>query len=222
MKGIFYVVGTPIGNLQDITLRALQTLKEINVIFCEDTRRTLKLLNYFEIKKPLKSCPYFRERSHVEEILKHLERGEKIAYVVDAGMPGISDPGSILVHEIRKKGFKVEIIGGVNALTYFLSGLGVELEKFQFIGFLPDRSKRRADLFQKNISEPLVFFESTHRIQRTLELLKERCPQRKIILGKELSKISENFFEGTAEQLLLQILSFKGEWVGCLFPEEEK
>jgi 16S rRNA (cytidine1402-2'-O)-methyltransferase len=111
MKATLFIVGTPIGNLADMTLRALNTLKEVDVIYCEDTRRSIKLLNHYEIKKPLKSCPYFKERSQVAPILEHLTSGESIAYISDAGMPGLSDPGEILVDEVRKACFDVQVIG---------------------------------------------------------------------------------------------------------------
>ena len=221
MNGRLFIVGTPIGNLGDMTLRAIDTLKEVDVIFCEDTRRTVKLLNHYEIKKPLKSCPYFRERSQSVVVLDRLSEGENVAYCTDAGMPGLSDPGSILVEAAREAGYEVQIIGGVSSLTHFIAGLGEELETFRFIGFLPARKIERGRLFKDIGDEPTIFFESPHRIESTLELLKQFQPSTKVSLIKEMSKISEKYFSGVAEKVLKDITSFKGEWVGCLFPCEE-
>jgi 16S rRNA (cytidine1402-2'-O)-methyltransferase len=222
MEARFFIVGTPIGNLGDMSLRALNILKEVAVIYCEDTRRTIKLLNHYEIKKPLKSCPYFKERSQVEPILNELKAGRSVAYVSDAGMPGLSDPGEILVDEVRAAGFKVEVIGGVSSLTNFIAGIGEELESFRFIGFLPPRRKDRAKVFSDGVQEPTIFFESPHRIESTLEILQETKPSSKLAFAKEMTKINETFFKGSPEEVVKSITSFKGEWVGCLFPEEGK
>jgi len=213
-----FIVGTPIGNLSDITLRALEVLRAADVIYCEDTRRTIKLLNAYEIKKPLKSCPYFKERSQSEQILERISRNEKVVYVSDAGMPGLSDPGHILVEVVRQAGFAVHIIGGVSALTHFVAGLSRELDNFLFCGFLPARTKDREG-YLKDASDELnlIFFESPHRIKSTLELLQKFHPQRQLSLAKELSKISEKFYEGTVESVRSSITSFKGEWIGCLW-----
>lgn len=210
----FYLVTTPIGNLEDITLRALRVLREVDIIFCEDTRRSIKLLNHYDIHKPLKSCPYYKERSGLELILKELSQGKSLAYVSDAGVPGISDPGAILVRGVRKAGFPVEVIGGVSAITNFIAGLGEELEDFHFVGFLPEKIGRRKTFLEKSADQNLLFFESTHRIQKTLELMKEVFPERNLNLGKELTKISEAYFEGRPAELLEEIPSWKGEWVG--------
>lgn len=201
-----------------MTFRAVETLKTVDLIYCEDTRHSIKLLNHFEIKKHLKSCPQFKEKNSIQELLDRLGRGENIAFISDAGMPGICDPGEYLVRAVRDAGYRIEIIGGTSSLTSFLSGCGVELERFSFIGFLPARVVDRRKIFDKGILEPLVFFESPHRIESTLGLLKEVYPAQKLILAKELSKISENFFEGTADELLKVIKSFKGEWIGMALP----
>jgi 16S rRNA (cytidine1402-2'-O)-methyltransferase len=220
MAGTLYLVGTPIGNLKDITLRALETLQKVDVVYCEDTRRSIKLLNAYEIKKALKSCPHFKEKRQIEPILDQLRAGQSIAYISDAGMPGLCDPGERLVAAAREASLDVEIIGGVSAVTHFISGLGVELESFTFIGFLPARVIDRQKVFTKLYETALIFFESPHRIETTLDLLKESLPDRHIILAKELSKISERFFSGTAEEISKKIDSFKGEWIGCLFPDK--
>lgn len=222
MAGTLFIVGTPIGNLEDITLRALRILKEVDVIYCEDTRRTLKLLNHFEIRKPLKSAPYFKEREAAAKIEEHLSRGESVALVSDAGMPGISDPGSLVIHAIREKKYAIEIIGGVSSLTHFICGAGASLEKFRFVGFLPPRVKDRESFFSGDSSEPVIFFESPHRIESTIEILARLFPERRLTLGKEFTKISEAFFFGRTSEIRKQISSTKGEWVGCLWPESNK
>lgn len=217
-SGVFYIIGTPIGNLSDLSFRALEVLKSVDVLFCEDTRRTLKLLNAYEIRKPLKSCPHFKEKENAQSIVERLQSGEHVGLVTDAGMPGLSDPGSHIVGLVRKAGLKVEIIDGPSALTHFIAGLGENLNEFKFIGFLPAREKDRRDSFSRPVQEPIIFFESPHRIESTLRILSEISPQRRISLGKEFTKISEAFFNGTPDELLNLIRSFKGEWVGCLWP----
>lgn len=216
--GQLYIIGTPIGNLEDITLRALRVLGEVDLVYCEDTRRTIKLLNHYKIQKTLRSCPYFKERSRAQEIVRELDQGKKIAFASDAGVPAVSDPGSILVAEARAAGHCVEVIGGVSALTYFLAGLGEDLEVFRFVGFLPARSQQRK-VFLGTVVEPTIFYEGPHRLEATLRLWGEQEPGRKIALGKELSKISERFFVGSIEEVISEIKSYKGEWVGCLWPK---
>ncbi len=216
LEPALYIIGTPIGNLSDTTLRSIEILKNIDVLYCEDTRRTLKLLNHFEIKKVLKQCPHFKEKNVAAEISERIKAGESVGLVSDAGMPGISDPGQFLVSYIREAGQRVHIIGGVSSLTYFISGLGRELESFKFIGFLPPRAKDRTEIFKQRSNSSLVFMESPHRIESTLDLLIQSLPETTIILAKELSKVSENFFVGTPESVKKQITSFKGEWMGCI------
>lgn len=222
LKAGLYIIGTPIGNLQDMTRRGLETLKNVDVIYCEDTRHSLKLLNFYEIRKPLKSCPHFKEQNLLDEIIERIEKSERVGFMTDAGMPGISDPGQILVEGVRSKGLKIEIIGGVSSLTYFLAGLGCVLDSFRFVGFLPPRLKDRKTLIENLSEDNLVFMESPHRIESSLELLKEIAPHRRLILGKELSKVQESFFDGTAIELLKKIPSFKGEWMGCLLKFEKE
>lgn len=219
MSGVFYVVGTPIGNLGEITLRALEVLKSVDVIFCEDTRRTVKLLNAYEIKKPLRSAPYFKENKAAAEIIQVLEAGQSVALVSDAGMPGLSDPGAIVVREVRSRGFKIEIVGGASSLTSFIAGSGFDFESFTFVGFLPPRAKDRQEWMRLSQTVPTIFFESPHRIESTLDLLIEVAGSRQLILAKELSKISEAFYFGTAAEVKQKISSYKGEWIGCLMPE---
>jgi len=214
--GQLAIIGTPIGNLKDLTFRALEGLKEADVIYCEDTRRTLKLLNAYEIRKPLKSCPHFKEKLVAKDVVERVRAGERVAYVSDAGMPGLNDPGSLLVAACREENLKVEVLGGVSALTHFVAG---EIPIFTFVGFLPSRIVDRQRFFSQPWTNPFIFFESPHRIESTLGLLKERLPSHNLILGKELSKISEAYFRGTPEALLKTIPSYKGEWIGVWFPD---
>jgi 16S rRNA (cytidine1402-2'-O)-methyltransferase len=216
--GKLYMVGTPIGNLQEMTFRAVEVLKSVDRIFCEDTRHSLKLLNHFEISKPLESCPYFKEEGKAQKLLEYLRSGEQVAFVSDAGMPGFSDPGWRLVRQAREAGFAVEIVGGPSSITSFIAGLPVELERFYFYGFLPPKSAARARLFaSKEMILPMIFLESTHRMESTIRLWAEARPEIRLILAKELSKISEGFFMGTPEQILSAVRSWKGEWIGLAY-----
>jgi len=215
----FFLVATPIGNLGDFSFRAVETLQKVDVIFCEDTRRSSKLLQHYEIQKSLQSCPYYRERSGVERISKILAEGNKVAYLTDAGMPGLCDPGAILIGEIRKAGYRVEVIGGVSALSYLIGLLGVELETFRFVGFLPAKRSQREKFFGLEVLEPTIFFESPHRMESTLQICAERKPSSRLSLAKEISKVSERLYEGTSGALLSEIKSWKGEWVGLVWPD---
>jgi 16S rRNA (cytidine1402-2'-O)-methyltransferase len=215
----FYLVGTPIGNLDDITLRALKVLKDVDLIYCEDTRRTIKLLHHFQVSKVLRSCPYFKERKVSEEIVNELRDGKKIAYVSDAGMPGLCDPGAVLISAVRKAGFDVDVIGGVSALTHFVSLLGRDLDEFSFCGFLPEKRERKRRFLESKNECNLLFFESKHRLESSLAIMAELSPNRLLSLGKEFTKISESFFEGTPKDLRAEINSWKGEWVGLWWKE---
>ncbi len=215
MDGVFYIVGSPIGHLGDMTDRSKKTLERVDIVACEDTRRTRKLLNHLQLHKPLKSIPHFREKQSLPGLLDDLKSGRSVAYVSDAGIPGLCDPGSHLVKGLRDQGIKIEVIGGVSALTYFLAGAGHAFDTFRFIGFLPHRLKDRRLLLEGSHEEPTIFFESPHRIQSTLELLRDVRPQWNLIMAKELSKISERFFIGNAETILKDISSYKGEWMGA-------
>lgn len=215
----FFLIGTPIGNLDDITFRALKILREVDIIYCEDTRRSLKLLNHFEISKTLRSCPYFKEKKSSEEILLELRAGKKVAYVSDAGMPGLCDPGAILISTVRNAGFAVDVIDGVSALTHFIALLGRELDDFHFCGFLPEKREKRRRFFETTSDKNILFFESKHRLETSLQMMAELSPERRLSLGKEFTKVSEAFFEGAPGELLRQINSWKGEWVGLWWRE---
>src|SRR3954462_12148096 len=168
--GTLYLVATPIGNLEDITLRALRTLKECDVVAAEDTRHTGQLLKYFQISKPLLSYFQFNEARRSEEIIERLRRGEKVALVTDAGSPGISDPGERVVKAALAAGLRVESIPGACALIVALTASGLPTDEFHFIGFLPHKSGQRRNQLEtlKSVSGTLIFYESPYRIEKLL------------------------------------------------------
>ncbi|KKW10323.1 MAG: Ribosomal RNA small subunit methyltransferase I [Parcubacteria group bacterium GW2011_GWA2_49_9] len=204
--GILYVVGTPIGNLEDVTLRALRVLKEADVILCEDTRVTQKLLAKYEITgKQL--APYNEQDSGVTagKIIGWLEEGKSVALVSDAGTPGISDPGTLLVQKVREAlpEVKIESVPGPSALTTALSIAGIPAHEFVFLGFLPHK-KGRETLFKEiaTSERTMTFYESPHRILKALESLQKFAPNKKVIIARELTKIHEEIKSGTPAELL--------------------
>jgi len=212
-----YLVATPIGNLEDITLRALRVLKECDVIAAEDTRRTGQLLRHYEISKPLISYFKFNEAKRSEEILERLRRGEKVALVTDAGTPGISDPGQRVVQAAVAAGFRVESVPGACALISALTASGLATDEFHFIGFLPHKSGQRGKQLKalKEFSGTLALYESPYRIEKLVEELNEIFHDREIVLARELTKKFEEFLRGTPAQLLevLKKRKLKGEFV---------
>src|SRR3990167_6632106 len=200
--GTLSIVATPIGNLEDITLRALRTLKECDVIYAEDTRVISKLLARYEIKKPLQRLDAATELKKADEILARLEAGEHVAFVSDAGTPGISDPGARLVSFIRANSgiAKIEAIPGPSALTAALSVAGVDITEFTFLGFLPHKKGRQTVLKKIAASDfPVVLYESPHRI---LKLLKELEGVSRVTIARELTKIHEEVVAGTPDEVL--------------------
>ncbi len=203
----FYVIGTPIGNLEDITLRALRILKEVDLVLCEDTRVTKRLFDKYAINT--KTLSYHAEStlSKVEEILALLGEGKNVALVSDAGTPGISDPGSMLISKIREQ-FSNEVVQivavpGPSALTAVLSIAGVPCHEFTFLGFLPHKKGRETLFKEIAVAErTMVFYESPHRILKALESLREFAPTKKIVIGRELTKIFEEIVSGSAEEVL--------------------
>jgi 16S rRNA (cytidine1402-2'-O)-methyltransferase len=212
-----YLVATPIGNLEDITLRALRTLKECDLVAAEDTRRTGQLLKHFGIRKPLLSYFQFNEARRSEQIIERLQGGEKIALVTDAGSPGISDPGERVVKAAIAAGFRVEAVPGPSALVAALTASGLPTDEFHFIGYLPHKSgQRRTELERlREVHGTLVLYESPFRIEKLLGELNDAMPGRRVVLARELTKKFEEFVRGTPEQLLtlLRTRSFKGEFV---------
>ncbi len=212
-----YLVATPIGNLEDITLRALRTLREADVVAAEDTRRTGQLLIHFGISKPLLSYFRFNEAKRSEEILDRLGRGEKVALVTDAGTPGISDPGARVVEAALAAGFRVESVPGPCALVAALTASGLPTEEFHFVGFMPVKSGQRRRQLETLRAVPgtLVFYESPYRVEKLLGELGEIFPASSVVLARELTKKFEEFLRGTPAQLL-EIAwkrSLKGEFV---------
>ena len=193
--GTLYLVATPIGNLEDITLRALRVLRECDVIAAEDTRRTGQLLKHFGIAKPLLSCFQFNEAGRSGEIIERLRQGGKIALVTDAGSPGISDPGERVVRAAIEAGFRVEAVPGPSALVAALTASGLPTDEFHFIGFLPHKSGARLRKLRELVAVPgtLVLYESPYRIEKLLRELAEVFPGSKIVLARELTKKFEEF-----------------------------
>jgi 16S rRNA (cytidine1402-2'-O)-methyltransferase len=206
----FYIVPTPIGNLEDMTLRAIRVLKECDLILCEDTRETRKLLNHYEIKTPMRSYHAQSKLSKIDDIIAELEEGKNIALVSDAGTPAISDPGSLLIKKIREAfphvghvGVEIISLPGASALTAAFAASGVVGGEFTFLGFLPHK-KGRETLFKEIAvtDRPSVFYESPHRILKTLESLNKFAPEKHVIVAKEISKIYEEYITGTPDEVL--------------------
>jgi 16S rRNA (cytidine1402-2'-O)-methyltransferase len=205
MKSTLYIVATPIGNLEDITFRAVRILGEVDLILCEDTRMTAKLLAKYGIKKSLKRFDAHSSESGREAIASLLREGKNIALVTDAGTPGISDPASLLVEEVRRDlGEEVEVvpIPGASAVTTALSGSGIPASDFLFLGFLPHKKGRQTLMKEIGASErAAVFYESPHRILKALAELDTVVPERKITIARELTKIYEEYISGTPKEV---------------------
>ncbi|MCM3740067.1 16S rRNA (cytidine(1402)-2'-O)-methyltransferase [Oceanobacillus luteolus] len=216
-EGAIFLVPTPIGNLEDITYRALNTLKTANVIAAEDTRNTKKLLNYFEINTPLTSYHEHSNLGKIEDLIRQAEEGAKIAVVSDAGMPAISDPGSGLVEEALKRNVKVIVLPGANAALAALVGSGMSTNEFYFYGFLPRKKKEKIEALTdlKKISATLLFYESPFRVKDTLENIRDTLGNRKVALARELTKRFEEYIRGTVDDLLAWVKTneLKGEFV---------
>jgi 16S rRNA (cytidine1402-2'-O)-methyltransferase len=200
----FYVVATPIGNMGDITLRALETLKSVDLVLCEDTRETGKILHKYEIKKPTMSYHAQSKLAKTDKIFELLREGKNLALVSDAGTPGISDPGAMLISKIKNELPEVEVIPipGATALITALSASGLPTHEFTFLGFLPHK-KGRETLF-KEIAESkrtVVFYESPHRILKTLEALEKFTPNKKVCIARELTKIYEEIKTGSPKEI---------------------
>lgn len=193
-SGTLYIVGTPIGNLGDVTLRSLETLKSVDIIACEDTRHTLKLLNYYEIKRPLISYYKQKEQEGSEKIISLLQEGKNIALVSDAGMPCISDPGATLVAKARENGIKVSVVPTATAMASAMAISGIEQPVFTFMGFLSEKKKDNEILLNKfkNVPTSLIFYCSPHDINKNLKVFYSVFGDRKVHIIKELTKIHES------------------------------
>ncbi len=223
--GTLSIVATPIGNLEDITLRALRTLKECDVIYAEDTRVIAKLLARYEIQKPLARLDAVTEGKKAEEVVARLEAGERVVYVSDAGTPGISDPGARLVAQVRRlaPGAVIEAIPGASALTTALSIAGLDSTGFAFLGFLPHKKGRQTAL--KKIAEselPVVLYESPHRIEKLLKELEDVSVAR-VTVARELTKIHEEVVSGTPSEVQAHFTAHpdavRGEFVVIIEPK---
>ncbi|MDD4607109.1 MAG: 16S rRNA (cytidine(1402)-2'-O)-methyltransferase [Patescibacteria group bacterium] len=214
-----YIVATPIGNLDDITLRALEVLKNVNLILCEDTRQTKKLLDHYQINKPTLSYHQHSNLNKVEHIIQELKIGQNLALVSDAGTPGISDPGNQLIESVMQE-FKDQVdiipIPGACAITTLASVAGLSMDKFIFMGFPPHKNKRLK--FFKELAQfeyPVVLYESTHRIIKTLEQLLDMVGDRQLVVGRELTKKFETIYRGKISEVIQKLKndSIKGEFV---------
>ncbi|MCL2592853.1 MAG: 16S rRNA (cytidine(1402)-2'-O)-methyltransferase [Defluviitaleaceae bacterium] len=220
MSGILYICGTPIGNLSDITMRQLETLKMVDIILCEDTRHTIKLLSHFDIQKKLLSYHEHNEKFRGEEVINLLKSGKNIALVSDAGMPLISDPGESLVKLCYENGVGVTAVPGPSASITALVLSGLSSEKYSFIGFFPKNKKEQAELIErlKNDTYTTVFYEAPHRLLKTLKILAESFPSRMISTVKEMTKK----YETVISCILSEIVEYyeenepKGEFVVVL------
>lgn len=202
-KGTLFLVGTPIGNLKDISLRALETLQNVDLIAAEDTRQTQKLLNYYQIKKPLTSYHEHNQRSKGAWLITELQQGKKIALVSDAGMPGISDPGGDLVQACLAQKIALNVVPGPTALLTAVVASGLDCRRFVFQGFLPRQKKAREKILAELKSEPrtIILYESPHRLLKTLSALENAWGDRFCCLARELTKIHESYQRGTFSEL---------------------
>lgn len=223
--GTLSIVATPIGNLEDITLRAIRTFTEADVVYCEDTRMTAKLLQKYDIKTPLKRLDANTELEGAEEIIERLQAGEHVAYATDAGTPGISDPGTRLVARVREvmgADVHIEAIPGASALTAALSIAGITTDSFVFRGF-PPHKKGRQTLMQEIANEERmqVLYESPHRIEKLLAELAEHIGERRVAVARELTKLHEEFFSGSAVEVATHLTEeggMRGEFVVIIAP----
>lgn len=215
MSGTLYLVATPIGNLEDITFRAIRILKEVDLIAAEDTRQTLKLLNHYEINKPLISYHRHNEEVKQEVLMQKLKEGQNIALVSDAGTPVISDPGEVIVKEALKENIKIIPIPGACALINALIASGLDTKEFSFYGFLSLNKKLRKEKLQeiKKENKTIILYEAPHKLTSTLKDLEEILEDRKIVVARELTKIHEEFLRGTASEILENYKEPKGEHI---------
>lgn len=220
--GTLFIVATPIGNLGDMTLRALETLKAVDAILCEDTRVTSRLLAHYEIRRPLVSCHEHTDDSKLKQLIDRLGQGESLAFVSDAGTPGLSDPGNKLVSSALASGIAVVPIPGVSAAATLVSVAGIDMREFTFLGF-PPHKKGRETFFRKVAAAemPVMYYESPHRVLKNLELLASFASGKRVIIGRELTKLFEEIVRGTLEEALAYFgehsEKVKGEFVVIVF-----
>lgn len=215
MKGKIYLVATPIGNLEDITFRAISILKDVDIIAAEDTRHTLKLLNYYEISKPLISYHRHNEDVKSDVLIEKILNGQNIAIVTDAGTPGISDPGEEIVKEAIKNNIEIIPIPGACAFVNAIIASGLNTKQFSFYGFLPMNKKLRKKAFENILKEnkTIIIYEAPHKLQKTLQDILENIGDINCVIAKELTKIHETFFRGKISELINNFESPKGEYI---------
>lgn len=222
--GTLYLCATPIGNLQDITLRVLETLETVDLIACEDTRKTLQLLNHFQITKPVTSYYEHNKMTKGDVILQHLKDGKKVALVSDAGMPGVSDPGYDLVQQCLAEEIPFTVLPGPVAAITALVLSGLPTDRFCFEGFIPRHKKERTQFFEalQNEERTMIFYESPHRLEDTLKTMKEVFPDRPMAAARELTKKFEEIVRGTPEEVLAHFEQngVRGEFVLLLHGAE--
>lgn len=214
-KGILYVVATPIGNLEDITYRAINILKSVDIIAAEDTRHTLKLLNYYEISKHLISYHRHNEEIKSGELIKELKEGKDIALVSDAGTPGICDPGEVVIRKCIEEEIKVVPVPGACAFVNALISSGLNTDTFLFLGFLPLNKKNRKQKLEqmKESTQTTIIYEAPHKLQSTLKDLEEFVSDRNVVLARELTKIHEEFIRGNIKEIIEKSKDVKGEMI---------
>ena len=224
MKGKLYIIATPIGNLEDITLRALRILKEVDIIAAEDTRQTLKLLNHYDISKHLISYHRHNEETKSNYLIEKLKEGQNIGLVSDAGTPGISDPGEEVIKKAIQEGIEVIPIPGACAMVNALICSGLNTKEFSFLGFLPLNKKLRKEKLEeiKIASKTIILYEAPHKMKATLKDLKDYIGNRKIVLARELTKIHEEFLRKPIEELINEIDNLKGEMILIIESGENK
>ena len=215
MNGKLYLVATPIGNLEDITLRAIRILKEVDIIAAEDTRHTLKLLNHLNISKPMISCHRHNEQEKTNLIIEKLKNGNNIALVSDAGTPGISDPGEEVVKDAIRENIEIVPIPGACAAINALITSGIDTKEFYFLGFLPLNKKTRKEKLEeiKYIDKTIILYEAPHKILNTINDLEKILENRQVVFAREITKIHEEYIRGTIKEIKEYIKEPKGEFV---------
>ena len=219
----FYIVPTPIGNIKDITFRAVEILKEVDLIACEDTRITQKLLNHYEISTKCISYHKYNEHERIDFFLNHIKEGKTIALVSDAGTPMICDPGGVIVSALLKEGFSVTSLAGACAVTTFLSQLPREDEQFSFIGFIPRTESQIKEICKKHSAQNMVFYDSPERILKTLKVIQGYRGDVKISLGREITKLFEEIITDNISNVLEHFKDgIKGEIVCMIYAENSE
>ena len=225
-QSTLYLIPTPIGNLTDMTFRALQLLNQVDLIYAEDTRTSGILLKHYDIKTPMKSYHKFNEKVRCEEIINHLKNNKSIAIISDAGTPGISDPSNIIVKAVIEKGYQVVPLPGATAMIPALIASGFDTQQFFMAGFLPQKKKEKESLLQKSssLNIPVIFYEAPHRLIKFLSEIKPYFHNADICIAREISKIYETFYRGKLFDMLQNIdqITLKGEFVIIVLPEKQE